>query len=117
MPRTALTPQSVNRTGAELVFGVVDPAASPNGNSFATTGRELLVIKNADAAPHTCTIPVNPASAPDGLTVPGRVITVPAGKTHVAGPFPDAYRQADGSVYLNWDSGTQMTAAVLRVPS
>ncbi|AUI56792.1 hypothetical protein [Amycolatopsis sp. BJA-103] len=117
MPRTALTPQAVTRAGAELVLGAVDAAASPNGNSFPTNGREFVVIKNGDSASHTCTIPVNPASAPDGLPVTSRTVTVPAGKTFTAGPFPDAYRQNDGNVYLNWDSATQMTVAVLRIPS
>ncbi|WP_370964696.1 hypothetical protein [Amycolatopsis sp. cg9] len=102
MARTALTPQALTRAGAELVLGAVDAAASPNGKSFPTNGREVVVIKNADSGSHTCMIPVSPAAAPDGLTVTGRVITVPAGKTFVAGPFGPEYRQADGSVYLNW---------------
>ncbi|MFE5566599.1 hypothetical protein ACFQ68_16555 [Amycolatopsis japonica] len=80
MSHTALTLQAINRMGAELVFGPVDASASPNGNSFATTGRELIVIKNADAATHTCTISVNPARAPDGPPNPDGVIAVPAGK-------------------------------------
>ncbi|MET9002743.1 hypothetical protein [Amycolatopsis sp. NPDC004169] len=117
MARTALTPQALTRVGAELVLSAVDAAASPNGNSFPTDGREVVVINNADAASHTCTIPVNPAAAPDGLAVTSRQVVVPAGKTFVAGPFGPEYRQADGSVYLNWDSATQMTAAVLRLPS
>jgi hypothetical protein len=117
MARTAVTPQALTRAGAELVLGAVDAAVSPNGNSFLTNGREVVVIKNADAASHTCTIPVNPAAAPDGLAVTSRVITVPAGKTFVAGPFGSEYRQADGSVYLNWDSAASVTVGVLRLPS
>jgi len=84
---------------------------------FPTNGREIVVIRNADAAGHTCTIPVSPAAAPDGLTEMSRVITVSAGKTFVAGPFGPEYRRVGGSVYLNWSSATRMTVGVLRLPS
>lgn len=114
MPRTAITRKSLTRAGAELdLTGAVD---SVNGNVFPTDGTELLFIKNGDASPHTCTIPVGAAAQPDGLTVTGRVITVPAGKTYVAGPFGSAYRQADGTIYLNWDAATSMGVAVYDLP-
>lgn len=115
MARTAITPVAPTRSGVTLPLVAVDAAAAPNGMAFATDGTSLLVVKNADAASHTCTVQVADAAKPDGLAVTGRVITVAAGATVYAGNFGPEYRQADGSVYLNFDAATSMTVGVLDV--
>lgn len=115
MARTAITPVAVTRAGVTLTLGNVDAATAPNGMSFATDGSEILVIKNADAASHTCTVAVNPKAVPDGLTAPTRVITIAAAATKYCGEFGPEYRQDDGTVHLNFDSATSMTVGVLNV--
>jgi archaellum component FlaG (FlaF/FlaG flagellin family) len=112
MARTKIDKQTAGSVGAELTFAAVDATAAPNGNYFDTDGTDVVLIKNADSAPHTMTVDV-PVIV-DGVTVADRVVTIPAGKTHVFKP-KDVHRQSGGQVHLNFDSATLMTVAVLNV--
>lgn len=61
MPATALTPltpvgpypQSVSAAALDLAFTAAD---NVNGNKFSASGRDLLLIWNTDASPHTVTL-------------------------------------------------------------
>ncbi|WP_156893122.1 hypothetical protein [Actinokineospora enzanensis] len=111
MARTAIPVQLADTTGAELTFSAVDASAAPNGNSFLYDGGPAVVlIKNADTASHTMTVPI--PLLVDGQTVTSRTVTIPAGKTYRWRPSP-VYRQQDGNVYLNFDAATSMTVAVV----
>ncbi|ALG07657.1 hypothetical protein [Kibdelosporangium phytohabitans] len=113
MARTEITRQTPVRSGAALALAAVDASASPNGMFYKSDGTELVVVKNADASSHTMTVDI-PVTV-DGQAVTDKTVTVAAGATVIAGPYGPEYRQADGSVYLNFDSATSMTVGVLAI--
>lgn len=99
----------VARTGVTLTGAAV--AAS---DTFANTGRELLVVTNGDASSKTVTIDYKLTA--DGQTVTDRVVTVPAGETWVIGPFPPSmYNDAGGLVTVTYSATTSVTAKVIRI--
>jgi hypothetical protein len=86
MPRTAITPVKTSRASSVNGLGnvVATEAAldAVNFNSFANSGRELLVVRNSGAGSHTLQL-----RAIDGTTAVGSAITILAGKSVVLGPF------------------------------
>ncbi|HEU5475698.1 MAG TPA: hypothetical protein VFV67_34085 [Actinophytocola sp.] len=115
MARTNITKTTRSRAGVQPTMVAVDASASPNGMMFDWTATAEVVVRSTDGSPHTMTVAVADAARPDGLTVPGRAVTIPATTTVAlaAGPFGPEYRQADGKVYLNFDAATGMTIGVL----
>ncbi|MDQ3580002.1 MAG: hypothetical protein M3443_20875 [Actinomycetota bacterium] len=114
MARTVITKISPVRAGVAITtLTAVDATASPNGMSYLSDGTELVIIKNADAAPHTATFDI--PTTVDGQAVTDKTVTIAAGATVVAGPFGPEYRQATGHVHLNFDAATSMTVGVLNV--
>lgn len=112
MARTALTVNVPDRDGVAVT---AEPADATNGNSFAWTGREYLIIENGDTASHTGSIAT--ADTVDGLTIPTKDVSVAAGATVIAGPWPDLYEQApDSLVHLDWDGDTSVTVIVMQAP-
>lgn len=105
MARTELTktirPGGYSGTGTKLVSSAGD---ATNGNKFKTTGNELVIAENSDGASgHTVTI----VSVDDQYNRKEDIssYTVPAGETHIFGPFPiHGWQQSDGMIYL--DCGT-----------
>lgn len=75
-----------------------------NGNSFAATGREILLVNNPDAAPHTFTV----TSVPDSLGRSDTSLTgysVPA--TSLAAIYINTltgWRQANNTILLACNS-------------
>jgi hypothetical protein len=86
-----------------------------NGHYFQNPdGRELLIVKNGDASSHNFTIH-NPTTV-EGLTVPDRVIAIPAGQTFwIPGPSPQVFDQP-GTVVVSFDADFAMTVQVARLP-
>lgn len=78
-----LVTQEVDLDGKEEVLG----AANAGGDKFVPGENVFLVIKNADATSKTATV-VTPKEAFEGAAIADIAIVVPAGKTHLAGPFP-----------------------------
>lgn len=114
MARTAITKTTPTRSGVAITtLTAVDASASPNGMSFVSDGSELVIVKNGDASPHTMTVDI-PVTV-DGQAVTDKTVTVAAGATVIAGPFGPEYRQADGTVHLNFDSATSMTVGVINI--
>jgi hypothetical protein len=123
LARTAITPQvplgsspalPITALAAALTFAATDAAAAPNGMKVPSTGRELILLQNTDAAAQTITI----ISAPDGFGRTGDITTysVPAGGFAVLGPFNAAgWRQSDGFLYIN-SSDVDLKIAVLQLP-
>ncbi len=106
MARTELTkttkPGGYSGTGTLLTMTAAD---TTNQNSFKATGQDLVVARNTDTADHTVTI----ESSNDRYGRQENISTysVPAGETHIFGPFPlHGWQQSDGHIYLEADSNT-----------
>ena len=112
MPRTAITVQSIVRTGLEATYESFDQA---NGMSFSNAGATAFVhIKNGDASGKTLTIVTSYTG--DGLALADRTVSLAATSDYFIGPFPNGfYGNSTNTVYLDIDSGTSVTIAVLQV--
>lgn len=104
MARTSLTaisaPGGNATTGTAFSYTAADVA---NGNSFKSTGKEIVVAKNTDGAvAHTVTI--SSTADPYGRT--GDVSqSIAANGIYVFGPFPTTgWIQSDGKIYLSGDN-------------
>lgn len=115
MARTTLSPITgilTNPTaGVTVTFTAADIV---NDNDFVLTGKELILVQNADAAPQTVTI----TSAPDAL---GRTKDI-AAESIAAGAFKcfgvpqiEGWRQSDGKLYLE-ASDADVKFCILRLP-
>jgi hypothetical protein len=121
MARTALAIQQppgaypilpLGALAAALTFAASDNA---NGNSFVSTGREVLVAQNTAGTAGTVTI----ASVADALQRTGDITaySIPAAGFAVLGPFyQSGWKQADGTVWVNTSAST-VQLAVVRLPS
>lgn len=108
MARTALPvitpkgpyPGTVNPTDLDFVFTAADAV---NKNYFPYTGKELILVNNPDAAPHTITL----TSAPDNLKRSADIATYSVGATTFSVFDPSAtlgWIQGDGNFYLESNS-------------
>ena len=99
----------IDRDGVLMDLSINASAA----DKFLNTGKELLLVVNTDASPHT----VNVASAVtlDGKAIGPRTIVVAAGAYIYAGPFPPAlHNDADGYVNLTYSDTTGMKVCPLK---
>lgn len=116
MPRTELTPIAAPGCYVSAPTQIPWTAADvANMNSVMLTGRELLLIRNADAvAAHNVTI----TSVPDEKNRLGDItnFSIGAGLLYVFGPVQLAgWQQPDGRLYFQADNA-QIQFAVLRLP-
>ena len=99
-----------NFDGFNLAAGV---AADSGGDVFANTGQELVVIDNQSGAPVTVTF-VTPAIV-DDLSVPDKLMVVPAGGRRIIGPFPNAfYTNSIGLLSITYSAVASVFVLVLR---
>ena len=116
MARTAIT-ASTTLTEAGIDPTAVDAAIdATDGNSFPWREHRLLFVLNGDDASVTPTFLTPGTVGRQALAIPdfpGNAI--PAAGYKIFGPFGPEFRQADGSVYVNWAGTTpaSITAAVL----
>lgn len=113
MARTALTVQTVSRSGLDPTYAAVDNA---NGNYFPNTGKEMLHVFNASGGALTVTV-LTPRTV-DGLAVAELTVSINNGEDAMIGPFPSAtfIQGADRpNVYVDWSTGTSVTAAVIKL--
>lgn len=112
MPRISISAQQIVRTGLASALAAVD---QPNGNQFANDGMCFLYVKNGSGSSINVTIST-PGNV-DGLAVADLVVAVPATTgERMIGPFPPGiYNQSDGNVYVDYSSGTSVTAGVFRL--
>lgn len=100
-------------TGADFAFTAADAGS---GNSFVSTGRELLLAQNASGATaYTVTV----SSVADDLQRTGDITaySVGAGKFSMFGPFGQpGWKQSDGTVHVT-ASNANVKFAVVRLPS
>lgn len=112
----ALTVQQSKRSGNGVDLAGV--SAGGGGDTFATTGKELLVIKNGGGSPITLTV-ATPGTAGDGLAIADLTATIGAGESRLLGPFPPGLYAVDGqpgnNVALSYSGVTSVTVAVVRV--
>lgn len=114
MARTALpiidVPADYALAGLAFVFTAAD---ATNFNSFAATGREILIAHNGDAAPQTVTI--HSIADPYGRSGDITAESIAAGAYHVFQRFPlTGYVQSDNTVHIDASAAT-MEFAVLRL--
>jgi len=112
MARTTITPQSISRTGLTHTFAAAD---QPNGMQFLNVDtRAFLYVKNGGGGTINVTIPT-PITV-DDLAVSDLTVQLTTGVNKMFGPFPkEYYNQTDGMVYVNFDVGTSVTIAVIRL--
>jgi len=98
--------------GADFVFTAADAS---NGNSFVSTGRELLLVQNSGGSAYTVTV----SSVADTIQRTGDITTysVGAGLFSMFGPFlQPGWKQSDGTVLVT-ASNAAIKFAVVRLPS
>lgn len=119
MARTALTVDTVTTAGVVLATdtGIAD------GHSFANSdGDVILYVSNGDATARDITIQTPGTVAGKGTSsepIAERTVEVGAGAIKFIGPFaPSIFNQADGSVYVDYESGEEdhFEVVPLKVP-
>ena len=119
MARTAIVAQTPTGSypdlplvalSADLAFVASDVA---NGNEYASTGKELVIVKNVGAAPVTVTI----GSSADAQNREGDITdySVAVDGISVLGPFAlNGWSQSDGTVEID-GSSVDLEIAVLKL--
>lgn len=121
MPLSSATLTPVN-AGANAAItldlsAAVVTAASVGGDAFVHQGRELLVIKNGDASPHTATIKSQANNFGTQNTADDLAVVVAAGKIAIVNPLSAAkFRDASGLVQITWDAVTSVTVKLYSIP-
>ena len=114
MARTTLTPVEVPRThpGGEVVYTWA-AADEVNKNEFLLTGREVLLIKSADAGSQDVII----TSVPDRFGRSGDLTVTVAASAEAAVALLDreGWMQSDSMLYLECAVNT-LSFAILRLP-
>lgn len=114
MARAELTANAITIDG--VIQALV--AATADGNSFRNSGRQFLLVKNTDSAPHTVTFQT-PGEV-GGLALENPAIVVAAGATVLFGPFPPLlFNQTAGvdlgKVYVDYSAVTSVTVEVFQL--
>lgn len=87
-------------------------SADTNGDAWNNTGKEVLLVENTSAG--TVTLTFVTYATVDGLAVDDLQISVPAGETHLIGPFPtEVYNDANGQAGVNYSSAAGVNVALL----
>lgn len=109
MPATALTVQ----TSAELGTALAAPVNgdNTNGNSFANSGKQIVVLTNTVASSATCTVAFG--RTVHGQTIPPLSIAVAASATVICGPYDPA---TFGATVLITPSASTLKPAVIQAP-
>lgn len=109
MAAVLLDPLTTQRSGTAIVFETPDVT---DGVEFVNKSKkQILLVKNASAAPINVTIDITKTL--DGMTLTDRVIAVAAGAQVAIGPFPDIYMQSDGYVRAKFSAVADVSAAVI----
>lgn len=107
-----ITPLACSRTGA--VIDYTNAAAA--GDQWLNTGKEVLLVHNADSGSHT--VSVTTQATPDGKTVTDRTVTIAAGAYTIIGPFPvNVFNDVAGYAHIVYSATTSMKIQVATVPN
>lgn len=113
MPRTALpAAQQIALAGLAPSYAAVD---QPNGNTFVNGPNVFLHVKNTGIG--ACTVTVITPAKISGVDIADPTVVVPATTgDRMIGPFdPTIFNQSDGTVYVDWSTGTGVTVAVVKL--
>lgn len=117
MVATALTPTRIS-TQYPTQAGGLDTVAfvaadDVGGNTYAATGRELVIFHNTDADPHTVSI----TSTPNAIGRTGDLVELPiaAGEYRAAFLAVKGWRDDDGLVTVSADDAT-VEILVIQLP-
>ena len=116
MSSTTITVQTTGRACTTIATGPLSLAskftgATSLGDVWASSGKEMIAIKNASGAQITVTLQlalgVN-ASVDKQLPV-NPFLAVAAGDTAIVGPFPAYYKDASGNITVTYSSVTSIS--------
>lgn len=89
-------------------------AAAGGGDSFANTGKEVFLMKNASAGVITATFTAQISL--DGRTLPALAVVVGIGLTVMVGPFATGiYNDTNGLVQVTYSGVTTFTVKPIQV--
>lgn len=121
MARTAITVQEVSAPFDAISAGSEDftfaASDNSNGNYFTCTGREIILIQNADASTQTVTIDSvdDEKGRQEDITTysmaAGDFVVFGVGLTNAKG-----FKQSSGQIYID-TSDADVKVAVLRLPA
>lgn len=114
----AITPQSASVNGTDLTFSSTAGGGDTVDNS---SGKTLLILKNANAASRTVAVTAVTTTRPASGSFPAQTVSnlsvvVPAGGTTVIGPIPAAYNTTAGLLQLTYSATTDLTIAAITTP-
>jgi hypothetical protein len=111
MARAALTVQQISRSALTPTYTA---ANASGGNSIPNNDGQIFVIVKTGGT--GCVVTAQTPGTVDGLAVADRTWTIGTSAERHIGPFPpNVYNQADGSVYLDFDSVTSVTLSAERL--
>ncbi|MFD3483781.1 hypothetical protein [Streptomyces sp. NPDC058665] len=94
----------------------VEPVAAAGGGDTCQTGAGVvLLVRNGDESSHTVTL-VTPGTV-NGLAIADRAVTVAAGDEVLIPVTSEYYNPSTGRANITYDGVTDLTVAVIRVPS
>lgn len=106
----ALNAQVPTPAGVAPVYNAVSASDTiPNPG-----GRTILLVRNGGAVALNVTL-VGRGAMSD-VTVPNRVINIPAGQERLIDPLAGLYNASDSRVTINFDATTSVTMAVIYMP-
>ncbi|MEU4332334.1 hypothetical protein [Nonomuraea dietziae] len=112
MARVVITTPTVPSTAGVVVTPtnfIADGIAIPNG------AKRAVRITNGSASSVNITEKFGPGAAVDGVAPADRVIALAANATKWFGPWPGAYAQEDGAVYIDVSLPASVTYEVVEI--
>jgi hypothetical protein len=107
-----LAPTSIDRLGTAKLSALA-AAATVGGDTFVSTGYELLYINNASVGDITLTIAIQ--YTVDTEAVASRTVVIKAGANYLLGVWaPGIYGDSTGTVYLTYSGVTTLTVAIVK---
>lgn len=107
-----LTKTALTRAGVDA--STTGAAADGDGDKWANTGREIILVSNGSIASITVTLLYGVGGTIDGQTLTDKTVDIAAGKTKAIGPFPQAlYNDATGYAKLSYSDVTTLKILVL----
>lgn len=110
MARTAIVPQVVTRAGLNPAYA----AANVDGHSIPGDGRTIVHVKTVGTG-CTVTLPFPSSLEIDGQAPANKTIVIGTNSERLIGPFPEVYKQSDGTVNIDFSAVTAVTVAAFKV--
>ncbi len=111
-----MTIQKITPAGLAAVFSAV---AAQDVIETGGNDRFMLLVKNGGGASINVTIPAFTTEADVAgaglIPIPDHVVAVGAGAEKLIGPFANAYRDADGTVTVDYSATASVTSAAIKL--